>query len=191
MAGIFSLGGPQYDVDDVKIFRNNGDGTFGPLVDVPSVDLFVSTIRMKSAEMRGDARITAIASQAEAAEVQIRMGSFSIAAYEVIFGSTSATSGSGSTEKLELEVTASQVMPYFGVIARSLGGESSGGTLMFLPYMKIMQPVSVRVEYNTFSMPEVNGLALGDPVLTGADGRPLLFKIKGYAQLPTIAYPLP
>ena len=38
MANIFSFGGPQYDVDDVKIAVNNGDGTFGTLIDVPSVE---------------------------------------------------------------------------------------------------------------------------------------------------------
>lgn len=191
MAGIFNVGGPQYDVDDVKIFKNNGDGTIGPLVDVPSCDLFVATIRMKSAEMRGDARITAIASAAEAAEVQIRMGSFSFEAYEIMFGSTLGESGTGGTEKIEMEVGATQRMPYFGVIARSLAGETNGGTLILLPYLKIMQPVAVRVEYNAFSMPEINALALGDPYFVDAASRPLLFKIKGYATLPTIAFPLP
>lgn len=191
MAGIFNVGGPQYDVDDVKIARNNGDGTFGTWIDVPSCDLFVATVRLKSAEMRGDARITAIASAAEAAEVQVRMGSFSFDAYEVIFGSTVSESGSGSGEKIEMSIGATQRMPYFGVIARSLAGESDGGTLIFLPYLKIMQPLGLRVEYNTFSMPEVNALALGDPTLVDGAGRPLLMKVKGYATLPTVTYPLP
>jgi len=191
MANIFGFGGPQYDVDDVKIAVNNGDGTFGPLVDVPSVDLFQVGIRMKSAEMRGDARITAVASQIEAVEFQMRMGSFGLDVYEILFGVSNSESGTTPDRYKEIELGAGTRMPYFAIVGRSLAGETSGGTMIFVPYVKIMQTVSVRVEYNSFSMPEVTALALGDPVLEDNSSRPLVLKIKEYETLPAITIPLP
>lgn len=191
MTSIFGFGGPQYDVDDVKICVNNGDGTFGALVDVPSVDLFQVGMRMKSAEMRGDARITAVASQVEAVEFQIRMGSFNLDVYEVLFGATSDESGTTPSRYKEIEIGAGLRMPYFAICGRSLAGEGAGGTLFFVPYVKIMQTVSVRIEYNSFSMPEVNALALGDPTLVDGSSRPLVLKIKEYETLPTITIPIP
>lgn len=191
MANIFSFGGPQYDVDDVKIAVNNGDGTFGTLIDVPSVDLFQTGIRMKSAEMRGDARITALASQAEAIEFQMRMGSFPPEVYAILFGVAAQSSGVVGNRAKEFAVGAGVRMPYFSIVGRSLAGETAGGTMIWVPYIKIMQTVSVRVEYNAFSMPEVTAMAVGDPVLTDASGRPLLVKFKEYETLPSIAMPLP
>lgn len=191
MASIFSFGGPQYDIDDVKIAVNNGDGTFGTLVDVPSVDLFQVGVRMKSAEMRGDARITAVASQTEAIEFQMRMGSFPPEVYAILFGATPQSSGAVGNRAKELSIGAGLRMPYFSIVGRSLAGETAGGTMIWVPYIKISQTVSVRVEYNAFSMPEVTATALGDPVLTDSSGRPLLVKFKEYETLPAIAMPLP
>lgn len=192
MASIFSLGGPQYDVDDVKIAVNNGDGTFGTLVDVPSCDLFVTGLRMKSAEMRGDGGIRALASQIEAAEVQVRFGSFPFNVYQILFGVTADSSGTTPNVSMSLKLGLGKVNPYFGLAARTIGGEDvTTGTIIFVPYVKIMQTVSVRLEYNTFTMPEVNGLAVADPVLTTTAGNPMIWQIKGYETLPAITMPLP
>lgn len=196
MSGIFTLPNNvdliQYDVDDVKVFANNLDGTFGTGVDVPSCDLFVTGLNTKNQTMRGDGRITAIASSPESAECQIRFGSFAAAVMEIILGSSVASSGTTPNRKLEMKVGAGQNFPFFSIVGRSPSGLANGGaTLIWLPCVKIMQNVSLRVEYNAFMMPEVTAMAIGDPVLTTTEGLALLWEIKWYETAASISLPLP
>lgn len=188
--GLFDFGGPQYDVDDVKIAKNNGDGTLGPLIDVPSVDLFTMNFRVKSAEGHGDARITAVVSQIEAAEITMRGLSIDLDVVELFMGGTQGDSGIAPNRSAKMDVSNFN-LPYFALFARSLAGESAGGTMFFVPYIKITSNFEWHLEYNTLVAPQLQGLALGDPVLVDATNRPLLLTIKKYELLPAISYPLP
>lgn len=187
---LFSFEGPQYDIDDVKIARNNGDGTFGTAVDVPSVDLYVANFRTKSAEGRGDGGITAVASQIEACEVTVRNLSIAMESLEVFLGISIQSSGVSPNRERSMHITNNR-FPYFGIVGRAFAGESDAGTMIFFPYVKIMQNFEWRMEYNVFTMPEVRALALRDPVLLGEDGRRLLSHVKGYETMPEIEIPLP
>lgn len=182
----------QYDINDAQVFVNNLDGTFGPGVNVPSIDLFVSTINNKNQTMRGDARITAIASGAESAECQFRFGSFNMQVMQIILGSVYSYSGTTPNRKTQMDVGAGQTFPYFGIVGRSPSGlGNAGATLIFLPCCKLMQNLAVRVDYNNFMIPEVTGMAVGDPVLVDPAGNPLLIRYKMYETSPNIAIPLP
>lgn len=196
MPGIFALTSGleiiQYDVDDIKVAINNLDGTFGPMVDVPSCDLFGSTLNMKNQTMRGDGHITALASAPESAQCQFRFGSFNSKVAAVILGSAESSSGASPNRKTEMEVGAGQDMPYFAIAARAPDGLGKGGaTIIWLPCCKIMQNVELRIEYNQFLMPQVTGMAIGDPAIMKAGNvYPLLWKIKYYETAAAIAMPL-
>lgn len=188
---IFSIAGAQYDVDDVKIAKRLGNGVYGALVDIPSVNMYMGEIQIRSATGRGDGGITALASSIESANVTFRNISFSQAASEIFLGFSSYLSGTSPTRTRSMKMGIGKAMPYFGIVGRSLSSDSDACTMMFFPYVKIMQPFSVSFNDNEFVSPEIQCMAVGDPYLTDDTSRPLLVQIKEYETAVPIGIPLP
>lgn len=194
MAGVFAFGGNLYDINDMKVARNNNDGTYGTLVDVPSVDMCRIELVMKSAQARGDGGISALASSIESANVTMRNVGLSRDHWEALYPVDNYLTGSTPSQIERMFVKAGKANPYFGVIARIFDGESAdSGVLLFIPRVKIMQNVQWQVEYNTFVTPEMTGMAVSETSLLDPAGDPLfVYPVFYESALPQITVmPLP
>lgn len=189
MASIWELGdGPEYDIVDIKVARNNGDGTFGTALDVPSVDRMSVRWNVKSAQARGDGRITALASQIESANVIFRGFSMTQDVWAMMLGLTSYTDGTTPTRTKSLKVSNNRFKT-FGICGKALVGDSADAHI-FLPYLRIMEQVEFNIEYNGFIAPEVTAMAIGDPVLLNEAGDPLLWQIKRHETATAVVIPI-
>src|SRR4051812_26841533 len=117
---LFETGGPQFGLSDVKIAAWNATNSYGSAVDIPSVQMFSVTLRMMSAELTGDDQITAQASRAIGASCQIRFGSVSILALEVLLGNTATSSVASPNQVKQLKMIGGDNMPYFGIVGKAL-----------------------------------------------------------------------
>lgn len=160
--GFDSIGAPQFGIKDAKIATWNATDDYGTAVDVPSIQLLETTLRIVSAELEGDDEITATASRAIGAECRMRWGSVSIAALEVLLGIDSVESGSPATQD-HLKVTGGANMPYIGIVGKMIAEEGEGDFHVFIPKVKVMSDMNIASgEYGQFSIPEVTLMGVPD-----------------------------
>lgn len=181
MAGIFDYGSVLYDIDDLKIARSNADGTYGTLIDVPSVDMFRIEWVLKAATGRGDGGETAQASAIESAQITMRNLSVKRDNMTAMYPADVYNYGTTPSQNSLMDIESGRPFPYFGAIARIFDGEDDqAGALIFVPRMKIMNNLTWNAEYNTFVTPEVTAKALRHPTLVNASGRSRFVRIRFY-----------
>lgn len=160
---LFETGGPQFGLSDVKIATWNSDGSYGSAVDIPSVQMFSVNARVVSAELTGDDRITATASRVVGASLQMRNGSVTIAALEILFGLTATSSIASPNNVKNLRINSGIRLPYFGVIGKVLAEEGDGDLWAFIPKCRITADVTLmNAGYGTFVVPEMNAVGVAD-----------------------------
>lgn len=172
MPSIFQYGDVAYDIDDMKIAAWLGDGTYGTMIDIPAINRFNIEFVMKSQTGNGDGRRKLTASAIEAANVSMRNFGIPAQAIPILFGSSNDEYNPGADAYSIQDFVAGQEMPYFGALIRSFDSESpvttghhKGGTLLFVPKIKVMANFSWTFEYNTFIQPEMTGSVLDDDTL--------------------------
>ncbi len=157
-----TYGAPQYGLNDVKVATWTSTGVYASEVDVPSVQMMGTTLKMQAAQLEGDDSIQASAARAIGAEVRMRFGSISIEALEVLLGQSAAASGTPESQQ-NLQIEGGDKMPYFGICGKALAEEGDGDTHVFLPKCKIMGDVTIaQLEYGKFAIPEVTVQAVDD-----------------------------
>lgn len=156
-------GAPTMGLNDCKIAVWNGDGTYGSLVDVPSVQMFAPNMKMLSAQLEGDDQITATSARLIGAEVRFRFGSISLNAAAVLFGLAKTTSGGGASLQDAVTLPGGHRMPYFGICGKALAEEGEGDLHVFLPKVKIMSDFDYgSMEYGRFAVTELSCYAVSD-----------------------------
>lgn len=196
MAGIFDFGGNLYDIDDLNIFVNNNDGTFGPKVNVPAIDMFRMEFQTKNQRANGDGGIAALASAIEAVNVSMRNVGIQRDHWGILFNSSDYEYGTAPNRVEDFFIEFGAPLPYFGALARIFDGESAtSGAIIFIPRIKIMNNVQWQAEYNTFVTPEISGFGIPETTLVNPSGRPRSFHAKFYESnlplLSTLSLPLP
>jgi hypothetical protein len=158
-----TFGAPQFGLNDCKVAPWLATNSYGTAVDVPSVQMMGAILRMLSAELEGDDRITAVAARSIAGQGQFRFGSFNMAVAEVVLGKTSTASGTTPNQQDELRVVGGDNMPYFGLAGLALAEEGEGGIVVFFPKVRITADVTIAsMEYGSFTIPEVQVTAVSD-----------------------------
>lgn len=158
-----AYGAPQFGLADVRIATWNATDDYSAEVDVMSAQALNTVMRVVSAELTGDDQITATASRAVGAQITLRMGGVSLAALEVMTGSSPASSVASPNEVTNLRILGGQKMPYFGIIGKALAEEGDGDFFVFIPKAKIMGDVTlVQMTYGEFAIPEMTVMAVGD-----------------------------
>jgi hypothetical protein len=150
-----SYGAPQYDLDDVKVAAYTATDTYGAAVDVPSVQLYGVTMRVRSAEGEGDGKITVTASRVIGGKARIRFLGIDFEVLEVLIGLTANESGSTPNRGNLLEIPAGHKLPHFGICGRSFAEEGTGDFHIFIPKARIMSDVELAVlQLGQFATPE-------------------------------------
>lgn len=158
-----SFGAPQFGLCDVKIAAWNATNSYGTVVDVMSAQQLGGTMRISSAEMTGDDKITATGSRVVGGEIRLRFGGISLAALEVLLGNTATSSVASPNIVKQLKMVGGDNLPYFGLIGQALAAEGIGDFLIFYPKCKIMSDVQlVNLAYGEFAIPEMTIMAVDD-----------------------------
>lgn len=160
---VFQYGDLEYDIDDAKVARRNGDGTYGTLIDVTSINMARITFNAKTQDGRGDGGITAVASANESGSITIRNLGIPDGLLSTFYGMSSDEYGSGDSAYKILDMVAGYPFPYFGMVLRSFDNENAGsGALIEIPKIKIMSNFDWNLSYNEFVQPEMTGRVLPD-----------------------------
>lgn len=158
-----SYGAPQFGLNDVKIATWNGTNDYDDEVDVPSVQMMGTTLQVVSAQLEGDDEITATASRAIGGQIQLRFGSISMTALEVLLGQSATSSVSSPNEVKQLQIDGGDNLPYFGIVGLALAEEGGGDTQIFLPKCRITSDVQIAMlQYGQFAIPEMTVQAVSD-----------------------------
>lgn len=181
---IFDIGGPQFGLADCKVAVNNGNGTFGTPVDVPSVQLLDMQLRIEKSELTGDNRITATASRIVGATIQLRFGSIHLDVLEVMLGTAI-----GYTYGDRDILIANKKLPRFGICGKAEAEEGGGDTHLFAPSCKIGANFSLKFEYNNFSIPEISLDAVGDENFLDDDDNPVVIIPVEYEDTQAVSLP--
>lgn len=186
---LFDFGGNLYDIDDSKIALNNGDGTFGPKIDVPSINEAQIEWATKNQTGRGDGVITALASAIESANVTITNLSIKRDNMVLMFPADLYSYGTTPNRVDNLLIEAGRPFPYFSLLLRCFDGENpNSGGIFWFPKIKVMQNVRWTVQYNQFIAPQIQAMAVQDTNIISPSGRYRFCHIKSYeSNLPLLA----
>jgi len=183
---IFTL----YDVDDLKLAVNNGDGSFGAVLDAFGVSMFRIEWVARQADARGDGGIVATASQIETANITMRNVGIKGSQMSLIYPADAYDYD--DTHQM-IDVDSGRFYPYFAAAVRVFDGErTDAGAIIFVPRMKIVGNVQFQFEDNQFVIPELTCRAVRDPILTSYSGRKRFVRMHTYtSSLPSIsAFPV-
>lgn len=160
----FEIGGPTFGLQDVKVATYTATATYGTEVDIMSAQALNTVMRVVTAELTGDDKITATASRPVGAQITMRMGGVSIAALEVMIGNAATSSVASPNQVKTFRVAGGESLPYFGLTGRAIGAENAAeDTLVFLPKVKVMSDFNlIQLSYGEFSVPEVTLMAVAD-----------------------------
>ncbi len=156
-------GAPQFGLDDLKVATYNDTNDYGSEVDVMAAQAMNTIMRVINAELEGDDVIVATASRPIGAQIEMRFGSVSLAALEVMIGNTATSSVASPNEVKQFKIAGGERLPYFGMAGKALAEEGSGDTTVFVPKCRIMSDFQlIQLEYGTFAIPSVTVMAVPD-----------------------------
>lgn len=179
-------GNPPYEVDKLWVALNNWDGTFGTSIEVAGVNMLVGSRRLKTLEGMGNRRIIAQSGKVLAIPITFRALAIPMDAYEMIMNTVVSDYGTTPNRYQQMETGAGDEPQSFGVLARIKAAQSTGGLYYFWPFVSVRQDIEWRFDGDNYVSTEMRCEAIGDPVLTKADGSPLLERFRNYETLPTI-----
>jgi hypothetical protein len=174
--GLFAFGNPPYGLEDVKVATNNLNGTYGQNFDVPSVQMLQAQFTTASADLEGDDRITATAARIIKGQVTFRMGGVNLEVLAVLLGQSIASSGGVGISAYRFIDIANVNLPQWGIIGRADAAEGGGDTHIWAPRCKVREGFQLKLEYSTFSIPEITVDAIGDEFFTDANGKSIVIR---------------
>lgn len=161
--GFDAYGAPQYGLNDAIVAPWTAEGTWGSAQDVMSVQALNTVMRVVSAELTGDDKITASASRPIGAQITFRMGGVSLPVLEIITGNSATSSVATPNAVKTLRIAGGERMPYFAICGKALAEEGSGDFLVFLPKCKVMGDLNlVQLAYGEWAIPEFTVMAVAD-----------------------------
>lgn len=160
------FGDPVFGLADAQIAPYTSTGVYGTAVDIMSVQMVQSELRVQSAENNGDDQITAVAARVLAAEFQVRFSGAPIEVLAVITGIAAVSSLSSPNRVRRLRIAGGQRMPWFGLIGQGLAEEGNGDQLIYGPKLKVTSNIRVSMnEFGSFQSLEFTALAISDATL--------------------------
>lgn len=158
------FGDPVFGLSDGKVAARTAAGTYSSTgVDVMSIQMAGTSLRLLSAELTGDDQITAVASRVIAGELRVRFGGAPIEVLEIITGVASASSIASPNRVRRLRIQGGARMPGFGFVGQGLAEEGLGDQLIFVPYAKVTSDIQFTMnEYGSFQTIEFTAMAVHD-----------------------------
>lgn len=140
----------KFGLYDVKIAPWNSAENYGTAVDVESVQMFGLTLNTVSGTLEGDDIETDTHARTISGNVTLRFAFKDLEVYEILTGVTNTESTYN-----ESMIFGRDKMPYFAVCGRVDGTNAAGDTQVFLPKVKLMEGLSISMEYGNYVTPEI------------------------------------
>lgn len=153
----------QFSLQVCKAAKANGDGTYGAAITFPSARTLNITIKLIKDRAEGNSIYTALASQIIAIGWSIDGANLDQNLLGVVFGETPLVSGAGSSE-IDTFSVSNDLMSYFGIVAQAWGQHGDDMTFL-IPYTKVMDDTSWKLDFGKFAAPSFKGEAIKEPVL--------------------------
>ena len=161
--GFDTQGAPQFGLNDVKIALWTSTGVYGTAVDVPSVQMMGVNLDQITAKLEGDDKITATQAMAIGGTIQLRFGSVSLLALEVMLGNAITSSVASPNQVKQIKIAGGDTMPYFGICGKALAAQGGGDFHVFLPMVKLASQIQLaNLQYGQFAIPEMTIDAVDD-----------------------------
>ncbi len=163
---------------ELHIAQWNGDDSYGTLVQLDAASMYNIDIETISNELEGDDKLADVFSNVRSINATIGFGLKSLDILEVLFG-TAATSGSGY-EQLTISTNA---YPYFSVVGKVLGTNTTDEMHIHLPKVKIMDTITFPFGFGEYAKLEIPVKAVAE-----GDGKVLRFRFYNASTSITIPF---
>ncbi len=176
-----------WDIEDAVVALNNGDGTFGSVVNVKGVIQLRTTFNIKSGEQAGDGSVYSVVSKAiKATTVFSFADQQQFAVLEVLRNKTKGNYG--STPNVRHMGIGSEVFPYFALCGQAYQDDGAETFNIIIPRMKITSDFEFAFADNSFIIPEFTCTAVPDAYWTRG-GRPQIAVLWEYEDATALTIP--
>lgn len=176
-----SLVGKPFNLNDGKMGRRVGDGTYTNTVDLFSLRMMVVRLQPVTDTLEGDGIITGMASAWESAEIEVEIGGHQPDVIENAYGITETNSGTTPNQVNRLRVPGGKNLPYVGIGGTIPSEDNPGAALaVWAPQAKIMSAVETTIEKGRFFRQRFTMRAIPDTNFLDADDYPALIDVLDY-----------
>jgi hypothetical protein len=157
-----------FGLRDVKLRPIDASGVVGASVDLPNARTLSFTETEDFEELRGDDKQVAIRGKGSGVDWDLESGGLPIAAYKIIAGGTSTTSGTTPNSITTFTKKSTDARPYFQVEGQAIS--DSGGDVHVLLYRcRATGDITGEMADGAFWLTGCSGRALGDATDTVYD----------------------
>lgn len=153
----------QFSLEQAFIAVNNGDGTFGTAVQVPSAKTLTLNVEYIKDRSEGNSVLTALASQIIAVGWTLDGANLNDAILQILTGVTPTSSNTGVNQVDTIQFS-NDLMPYFGLIGQAWG-QAGDDLCILLPKTKMMDGWSYKMDFGKFIYPQFKGTCIKDATL--------------------------
>lgn len=153
----------KFSLQQCWVAKANGDGSYGTPIKFPSAKTLSVDIKYISDKAQGNSTITGLASQI--IEVMWQLDGVNLDE-DVIQTLTSITTvdASSTPNQVAIQTYANNLMQYVGLVAQAWG-ENGDDTCILLPYTKVMDGFTYKLEFGKYITPTFKGDGIIEPVL--------------------------
>lgn len=153
----------KFSLQQAWVAAANGSGTYGTAVQFPSAKTLSLDIKYISDKAQGNSTITGLAAQIIEVMWQLDGVNLSETIVGILTGVTPSSSNPGVNQVDTLNL-ANQLMPYIGIAAQAWG-ENGDDTCILLPYTKVMDGFSYKLDFGKYITPVFKGDGIIEPSL--------------------------
>lgn len=140
-----------------------GVTSYGALTDVMSVQVASTNLRVVTAELTGDDRITATMSRMIGGSINMRFAGKLLEVLAVVLGYAPTVTGITPSRVQQMMLFGGKRSPYFGMIGQGLAEEGLGDMLVFIPKAKVTSDITLTsMGYGEFQVAEFTASAVDD-----------------------------
>jgi hypothetical protein len=137
-------------------------GTSPTSVELAVEQTLTFTERVKEAELEGRGKVASVASVCMALDWDLEEGGIPLAAYALMTGRTSTTSGSTPNRTSHLVGDSSVYNPYFKITGRAFGEDATDDVKVIIYKAKLKTGISGSFKDGAFFVTKCSGVAVDD-----------------------------
>ena len=149
-----------YTITDLKIAPVTGD-TPGTLVDVPGIQSMTVKLATENVTLRGDNTDIAVVDKGNQATFEFTEGGINFAAFDIMFGTTTAETGTTPNVVRTVDILGDAARPYFFVVGKSINDNGGAQDLHIAVWKcKVTDDVELKTADGEFLVPTFGGIAI-------------------------------
>lgn len=149
-----------YTITDLKVAPVTGD-TPGTLVDVPGIQSLTVKLATENVTLRGDNADIAVVDKGNQATFEFTEGGINFAAFDIMFGTTTAETGTTPNVVRIVDILGDAARPYFFVVGKSINDNGGAQDLHVAVWKcKVTDDVELKIADGEFLVPTFGGIAI-------------------------------